>query len=363
MILRGVPPMLETKMREAAAYDLLPLCNPMVAPICYHISSHEESGSYSAVFEDLTNRMIPIESIRPCEGLCKRVLQSLAAVHGRFLQPDAERVAAPTSTTSRSSKKVWAGGADAEPMLTQREKLLRGSLLHQLVFFSMWQSFGLLPANHRGPEQSSGQLSAIDVLEDVFGVEADSDNPALSRFASTLHTSEHEQPVTLYDEAPVSKTFTSPIAVNSTSLTLIHGAVTLDHVAVMDDSRGVPSCYLLDWKHCGIGPLEVDIVHSLLTFLMPEERLNIDVLLRILSEYVECLGVFYGVRRDVLSLLGSVRDVGRVLMLSRTRAEGFGWGITVAKRDLEALMRVLDQCFSEEALEGLLRKVTTELRK
>eukprot|EP00742_Colponemidia_sp_Colp-10_P020607 GILJ01024046.1.p1 GENE.GILJ01024046.1~~GILJ01024046.1.p1 ORF type:complete len:206 (+),score=21.66 GILJ01024046.1:376-993(+) len=106
------------------------------------------------------------------------------------------------------------------------------------------------------------------------------------------------------------------IAITANSLSLIHGHVCPAHVFLTDSGRTVPNCYLVDWKRSGVGPLEVDLVQCYAQFVSRKTRKqDPEILMRMLQEYILSLDIYYGCKRDLVSLIASMRDVANLMLI------------------------------------------------
>lgn len=409
MLLRGLSHAAVSSMREGSVLTtLIPHCRPLSpAPITYYYSTHEETGSCTAVHEDLTARMLTESEVRPCEALASRVMGTLALLHGRFMVPVTTDAASTRNTSPPRHHEEPTNFPVDRDQLPEYERILRGTLVHPMIFFSQWQSQlditvsttvedgaakeaflakqqaagkkGMYtpppPASAEAakfgvffPEEALRQLYHCEIPNLVVagGSQMDSGlvDPNLLSFASQRGARSGDEgpddeeppapsPIVLSGVSQLGhRSSSAPIwtATKAQSLTLIHGSLhSTQHIAVSRNAKGQrPSCLLLDWKHAGIGPAEVDILDVMCSCLTEQERGDATVLRRLLNEYSGWLSDIYGAKRSVLSLMLSCRDVARLRSYSKTRSEGFVWG-AVHKRAMIAIANTLELAICAEA--------------
>lgn len=342
-------------MRESAVLNhLLPLCHPSPAPLTYYYSCHEELGSSCSMMEDLSARMVTSAAPHPSSSdenvaLAKRVMQSLALFHGKWL----------------------AAGEEGDD---RRERELKSSLVHPMVFFTRWKDW-LDPTLSTATEDEAAKAECEEVAKAtgrrstyVAQLPASHDAAAFGPFfpeealctlygAPSLPSVVVEASSTTKGDSSVDPDASPPTSPSQlsrrtsapptwqptgvSSLSLIHGSLhETAHIVFLKDARQMPNCILLDWKHSGIGPVEIDVVDALMTLLPVEAFSSRATMMGLLEEYCECLSIFHGVKRCPSTLLSNCRDISRLRCYAKTRSEGFEWGAT-KKREMIAVVNAL----------------------
>lgn len=358
MILRGVDHDASQYMKESAVTTmLLPLCQPSPAPIVYYSNANEETGSSCTVMEDVTPKWLS-HDVPQGEATAKRVVLTLALLHGTFMS---KQCLGDDDTDDVIEISVrGSDGCDVVTLLSKHERDLRTALVHPMIFFADWKRNLELTidttqedeADRRELEaaadkagkkfiyvrkppasddvQKFGPFFAEEALRQVYDCPIPSLVVEVPHDATLSFASTHSADVTtmsqLHQRSSAAPTWT---ATKKSSLSLIHGALHDNrHALFVRDHRAVPSCLLVDWKHCGIGPIEVDLIDVCLKYLTNDELKSKDVLVRVVEEYCDCLRMFRDVVRTPRDILRSMRDISRLQVYSKTRGEGFAWGCT-----------------------------------
>ena len=356
-------------MREAAAYSVLHLCQPQVAPKMFYNHINENSGSYSIILEDVINFLPwdPIKEHPPPktnkeEGQqkeehranvmkMKKVFAALATLHGRFMK-------------------------DHEGTVTVSKDLLQ-AMVHPKIFYAHWKRaigdddelesylaelYGVEgpPRPQTPPDQmvSSASASTAGTPPPTQPSEGSQRTPPAtpptpsdrknsarggppSRVQSMVGVSRTQSKLSAtansLDGASRTKLLAYPSASfkisdlqrpkhlgNTPSLTLVHGRLhDPKHIRRHYDNRGVPSILFFDWKYSGIGPAEIDLLEALMLMPAASRRKDPDMIIVLLLEYLEVLNIFYPSQhvRSVPDLLCRMRVVALLMIGS----DPFDW--------------------------------------
>jgi hypothetical protein len=295
-------------MREAAAYQLLlPRCSPAVAPVCFYAQVHEERGTSAVVMQDLTAFSASAADLHheacPDEQNvqhCNRALDQLAVLHGKFrAMTRTERRAAVREAEQRMY--MQGRGGQAQPRVDPLSSELLTAMIEPKLFSTFWEEVLV----HAKAESSAERTRASRILRRVYDC-----------FPAPQPNEEEEtaedREARLADEA---------LGIDFSSLTLIHGNLQLDHLRMTHDARQSPNCFLLDWKSCGIGPREVDILQVLRLFV-PHEKVTPELIGTLLSRYCDSYNIFYPeAKLSVTDLKKSTASMAELLLLCSRPAE------------------------------------------
>ena len=310
-----------------------------------------------------------ISSVRDTLSDAIKVIRALASLHGTFLSPP-EKSALDVSDEEDAPPHgmLTAKRSPNKSFVHKNRRLLREHMLHERVFAERWCAM-LHDDELKVAVRTLYSTCRLDPVKQPrsvkTGSESRADSSAVTRTCAVNHQanethraaaimkqnlSYHPQPnpwhslqqhgssepsllvrdinkVVSTDEAIDVEQFTDSDFVTSVDakgsrsrITLIHGRLCSQHILVHPDPRHVPGALLLDWKYCGLGPLEVDLVQLYLS--LPVRKYRIAWLPTLLREYCEHLNIAFHIF-DItpLQLLCCMRDVCLLLASS----DGFEW--------------------------------------